>query len=142
MPLIGEYEPSTNAWPRKQAETIHESAGAEGTTAHGAPVVLLTAIGAKTGKLRRTPLVRVEHEGIYAVVASLEGADRSPDWYHNVVANPDVELRDGTQCVDRRAREVFDDERAVWWERAIQVWPSYIDYQTKTDRLIPIFVLE
>jgi len=142
MPLQGEYAPSTSDWAREQADKIAESGGKEGTSMRGMPVVLLTTVGAKTGKLRKTPLMRVEHEGTYAVVASLGGAPKNPVWYYNVVANPDVELQDGTQSFDLRAREVFGDEKAVWWERAVAAYPDYADYQTKTDRQIPVFVLE
>lgn len=142
MPLQGEYAPSTSDWAREQADKIIESGGAEGTSMRGMPVVLLTTIGAKTGKLRRTPLMRVEHDGTYAVVASLGGAPKNPVWYYNVVANPDVELQDGTETFDLRAREVSGDEKALWWERAVQAYPDYADYQKKTDRQIPVFVLE
>lgn len=107
----------------------------------GKPVVILTTVGAKTGKLRKIPLMRVEHDGRYAVVASLGGAPKNPVWYYNVVANPRVELQDGPAVGDYDAREVFGDEKALWWERAVAAWPDYADYQTKTDRPIPLFVL-
>ena len=107
----------------------------------GKPIILLTTVGAKTGKLRKTPLMRVEHDGEYAVVASLGGAPKNPVWYYNIAKNPRVELQDGTVTHDYDAREVFGDEKAVWWERAVQAWPDYADYQTKTDRQIPVFVL-
>ncbi|RJO69177.1 nitroreductase family deazaflavin-dependent oxidoreductase [Nocardia panacis] len=141
MPLTGEYEPSTSDWAREQADTIEGSGGADGTTLRGVPVILLTTRGAKSGKLRKTPLMRVEHDGEYAIVASLGGAPKHPVWYHNVKAEPHVELRDGEVNKDYTAREVFNDEKAVWWERAVAVWPDYADYQTKTDRQIPVFVL-
>ena len=118
-----------------------ESGGAEGTALQGKPVILLTTIGAKTGKLRKTPLMRVEHNGEYAIVASLGGAPKHPVWYHNVKKNPRVELQDGTHTADYEAREVFGEEKAVWWERAVQAWPDYAKYQTKTERQIPVFVL-
>lgn len=118
-----------------------ESGGTEGTELKGRPVILLTTIGAKSGKIRKTPLMRVEHDGEYAVVASLGGAPKHPVWYHNIVANPRVELQDGTVTKDYDAREVFGDEKALWWERAVQTWPDYADYQKKTDREIPVFVL-
>jgi deazaflavin-dependent oxidoreductase (nitroreductase family) len=118
-----------------------ESGGAEGTELKGKPVILLTTIGAKSGKVRRTPLMRVEHDGEYAVVASLGGAPKNPVWYHNVKKNPHVELQDGASTGDYDAREVFGDEKAAWWERAVQAWPDYADYQKKTDRQIPVFVL-
>jgi deazaflavin-dependent oxidoreductase (nitroreductase family) len=142
MPLAGEYEPSPTGWARKQAELYEASGGTAGTTVEGKPVVVLTTIGNKTGKLRKTPLMRVEHDGRYAVVAARGGAPQHPVWYHNVVAEPHVELQDGPVRQDMTAREVFDDEKATWWARAVEVWPAYAGYQTKTDRVIPLFVLE
>ena len=118
-----------------------ESGSTDGIEMKGKPVILLTTIGAKTGKIRKTPLMRVEHDGQYAVVASLGGAPKNPVWYHNVKAHPRVELQDGTVTKDYEAREVFDDEKAAWWERAVEAWPDYAEYQTKTDRQIPVFVL-
>ena len=141
MPLNGEYEPSTLDWARENAEVYMSSGGTDGTLMKGRPVILLTTIGAKTGKLRKTPLMRVEHDGEYAIVASLGGAPKHPVWYHNVVANPRVELQDGTATADYDAREVFGDEKALWWDRAVQTWPDYADYQQKTERQIPVFVL-
>lgn len=117
------------------------SGGTEGTELEGKPVVLLTTVGAKTGKLRKVPLMRVEHDGQYAVVASLRGAPKHPVWYYNVKKNPQVELQDGPVTGDYEAREVFGDEKATWWRRAVEVWPDYAEYQTKTDRQIPVFVL-
>jgi deazaflavin-dependent oxidoreductase (nitroreductase family) len=107
----------------------------------GKPLILLTTIGAKSGKIRKTPLMRVEHDGEYAVVASLGGAPKNPVWYHNIKAHPQVELQDGPINKDYEAREVFGDEKAAWWERAVEAWPDYAEYQTKTDRQIPVFVL-
>ncbi|MFD3747503.1 nitroreductase family deazaflavin-dependent oxidoreductase [Nocardia sp. NPDC058633] len=141
MPLTGEYAPSTSDWAREQAETYEKSGGTEGASLQGKPVILLTTKGAKTGKLRKTPLMRVEHDGEYAVVASLGGAPKHPVWYHNIKADPHVELRDGTTTKDYTAREVVGDERALWWERAVAVWPDYEEYTKKTDRVIPVFVL-
>ena len=141
MPLSGEYEPSTSDWARENAEKYMESGGTDGTELQGKPVILLTTVGAKTGKIRKTPLMRVEHGGEYAVVASLGGAPKNPVWYHNIKAHPRVELQDGTVNKDYEAREVFDDEKAAWWERAVTAWPDYANYQTKTDRQIPLFVL-
>ena len=141
MPLSGEYEPSTSDWARENAETYMESWGTEGTELKGKPVILLTTIGAKSGKVRKTPLMRVEHNGKYAVVASLGGAPKNPVWYYNVKKNPRVELQDGPIAGDYEAREVFDDEKAAWWERAVEAWPDYAEYQKKTDRQIPVFVL-
>jgi F420H(2)-dependent quinone reductase len=141
MPLSGEYEPSTSDWARENAETYMESGGTEGTELKGKPVILLTTIGAKSGKIRKTPLMRVEHNGQYAVVASLGGAPTNPVWYYNVKKNPRVELQDGPTSGDYDAREVFGDEKANWWERALEAWPDYAEYQKKTDRQIPVFVL-
>ena len=141
MPLKGDYEPSTSDWARENAELYMSSGGTEGTELKGKPVVLLTTVGAKTGKLRKTPLMRVEHDGEYAVVASLGGAPKHPVWYHNVKAHPHVELQDGTRTADYEAREVTGEEKATWWRRAVEVWPDYADYQRKTDREIPVFVL-
>lgn len=141
MPLTGEYEPSTSDWARENAELYMSSGGTEGTEMKGKPVVLLTTVGAKTGKLRKTPLMRVEHDGEYAVVASLGGAPKNPVWYYNIKKQPQVELQDGTTTAEYEAREIFGDEKALWWERAVEVWPDYADYQRKTDREIPVFVL-
>jgi len=118
-----------------------ESGGTEGTVLQGKPVILLTTIGAKTGKLRKTPLMRVEHNGEYAVVASLGGAPKNPVWYYNLKAHPRVELQDGSERHDYDAREVFGDEKAAWWDRCVQAWPDYANYQKKTERQIPVFVL-
>jgi deazaflavin-dependent oxidoreductase (nitroreductase family) len=141
MPLSGEYAPGALDWSREQAEQYMASGGTEATEMKGKPVILLTTVGAKTGKLRKTPLMRVEHDGEYAIVASLGGAPKHPVWYHNVTKNPRVELQDGTVSRDYEAREVFGDEKALWWQRAVAVWPDYADYQKKTDRQIPVFVL-
>lgn len=141
MPLTGEYEPSPSDWARKNAEQYESTNGAEGATLNGKPIILLTTRGAKTGKLRKTPLMRVEHEGQYAVVASLGGAPKNPVWYYNIGADPHVELRDGAVVKDYTAREVFGDEKKLWWERAVAVWPDYANYQQKTERQIPVFVL-
>lgn len=142
MPLEGEYEPSPAKWVRDQVELFESSGGTKGTTMRGMPVILLTTRGVKSGKIRKTPLMRVEHEGTYAVVASLGGAPKHPVWYHNVVADPRVELQDGPTLRDMTAREVTGDEKAVWWERAVEAYPDYAEYQKKTDREIPVFVLE
>lgn len=141
MPLTGDYEPSTSGWARDNAEQYMASGGTEGAEMKGRPVILLTTVGAKTGKIRKTPLMRVEHGGEYAVVASLGGAPKHPVWYHNVVAHPRVELQDGPVTRDYDAREVFGAEKDLWWERAVATWPDYAEYQKKTDRQIPLFVL-
>jgi deazaflavin-dependent oxidoreductase (nitroreductase family) len=142
MPLDGTYAPSTSGWARRQAERYEATDGREANDLRGRPVIVLTTIGAKTGMLRKTALMRVEHEGAYAVVASLGGAPKHPVWYHNIVANPQVELQDLAEKHDYLAREVHGDEKAVWWERAVATWPDYATYQAKTSREIPVFVLE
>jgi deazaflavin-dependent oxidoreductase (nitroreductase family) len=142
MPLHGEYEPSTQKWVRDQVDLIEGSGGAEGNELRGMRVIVLTTVGAKSGKLRKTPLMRVEHDGAYAAVASLGGAPKNPVWYYNILADPHVELRDATQTWDMVAREVHGEEKAQWWERAVAAYPDYADYQAKTDREIPLFVLE
>jgi F420H(2)-dependent quinone reductase len=142
MPLDGEYEPSPEQWVRDQVERYEASGGTEGTTLRGMPVIVLTSRGAKSGKIRKNPLMRVEHEGRYAVVASMGGAPKHPTWYFNLVADPHVELQDGPVRADMIAREVTGDEKAAWWARAVEAYPDYADYQRKTDREIPILVLE
>ncbi|MET8942684.1 nitroreductase family deazaflavin-dependent oxidoreductase [Streptomyces sp. NPDC004542] len=144
MPLQGEYEPSPTQWVREQVELYESSGGTEGTTLRdtGLPVILLTSRGARSGKVRKTPLMRVEHEGRYAVVASQGGAPRHPVWYFNLKADPHVELQDGPVKQDMRAREVTGEEKTRWWERAVAAYPPYAEYQEKTSREIPVFVLE
>ncbi|MDQ0936442.1 nitroreductase family deazaflavin-dependent oxidoreductase [Streptomyces turgidiscabies] len=144
MPLEGEYEASPTQWVREQVELYESSGGTKGTTLMdtGLPVVLLTTRGARSGKIRRTPLMRVEHDGRYAAVASLGGAPKHPVWYFNVLADPHVDLQDGPVRQDMVAREVTGEEKAVWWERAVAAFPQYAEYQKKTDREIPVFVLE
>jgi deazaflavin-dependent oxidoreductase (nitroreductase family) len=142
MPLVGEYEPGTTAWAREQVELYESSGGTEGLTLRGMPVVILTSVGASSSKLRKTPLMRVEHDGTYAIVASLGGAPKNPAWYANVVHHPEVELQDGPQKWDMVAREVHGDEKALWWERAVAAYPDYAAYQRKTTREIPVFLLE
>ncbi|HEX3842351.1 MAG TPA: nitroreductase family deazaflavin-dependent oxidoreductase [Acidimicrobiales bacterium] len=142
MPLNGTYVPSPAQWVRDQVELYESSDGTDGTTLRGMPVILLTTKGAKSGNIRKSPLMRVEHEGSYAIVASKGGAPTNPVWYYNVVANPEVELRDGTSSWDMVAREVTGDEKKEWWDRAVAAYPDYAEYQTKTDRPIPVFVVE
>ena len=143
MPVEDDYEPSPRSWVREQVALYEGSGGTQGTTLRdtGLPVVIITNRGVRSGKLRKTPLMRVEHDGEYAVVASLGGAPKNPVWYYNVKKNPRVELQDGSTSRDYEAREVFGDEKAAWWERAVEAWPDYADYQKKTDRQIPVFVL-
>ncbi|MFL5679284.1 MAG: nitroreductase family deazaflavin-dependent oxidoreductase [Chloroflexota bacterium] len=142
MPLTGEYAPSTAGWARKQAERYEATNGEEARDLRGMPVIVLTSIGAKTGKLRKTALMRVEHDGRYAVVASLGGAPKHPVWYYNVKKNPQVELQDGATKRDYLAREVSGDEKREWWARAVEAYPDYAKYQQRTEREIPVFVLD
>ena len=142
MTLSGEYEPSPEQWVRDQVETYEASGGTEATTMRGVPVVVVTSVGAKSGKLRKNPLMRVEHEGRYALVASKGGAPKHPTWYFNLVAHPTVEVQDGPDRREYAVRVLEGEERATWWERAVAVWPDYADYQTRTDREIPVFVAE
>lgn len=142
MPLQGEYEPGPHRKTREQVELYERSGGTEGTTNEGRPVVILTSRGARSGKLRKIALQRVEHNGIYAVVASMGGAPKHPVWYFNLLADAHVELQDGPTRQDMTAREVDGEERAAWWQRAVASWPPYEEYQKKTDRVIPVFVLE
>lgn len=139
--MNGDYRPSPAEWVRQQVETYEKSGGTEATTMQGKPVVILTTIGAKSGTLRKIPLMRVEHDGEYAVVASQGGAPKHPVWYYNLKAHPHVELQDGPVKQDMTAREVDGEEKSLWWKRAIDAWPDYDAYQKKTDREIPLFVL-
>jgi F420H(2)-dependent quinone reductase len=142
MPLTGDYAPSTSPRSRDQAERFEASAGAEANTLMGKPIIVLTSVGARSGKLRKTPLMRVEHGGAYAVVASKGGAPENPTWYHNLLSHPHVELQDGPVKRDYLAHEAMGSERDLWWSRAVGAWPDYANYQTKTNRLIPVFVLD
>lgn len=142
MPLQGEYEPSSAKWARDQVEEYERSGGTTGTTLRGVPVVVITSVGSQSGKLRKNPVMRVEHDGVYAAIASKGGAPQHPSWYRNLVEHPLVELQDGPSKGDYTAHVASGDERAVWWDRAVEVWPDYANYQTKTDREIPVFVLE
>jgi len=142
MPVQGTYAPSPEKWVREQVEEYESSGGTRGTVMRGMPVVVLTTKGASSGLVRKTPLMRVEHDGHYAVVASLGGAPQHPVWYRNVVADPHVELQDGPVRQDMTAREVTGQEKAQWWARAVEAYPPYAEYQAKTDREIPVLVLE
>jgi deazaflavin-dependent oxidoreductase (nitroreductase family) len=142
MPLEGEYAPSSAEWVRKQVEEIESSGGTRGNEMRGMKVIVVTSMGHGSGKLRKNPVMRVEHDGKYAAVASKGGAPDHPTWYRNLVEHPLVEVQDGTHRGDYTAREISGDERAEWWERAVAAFPDYADYQEKTDREIPVFVLE
>src|SRR3954470_23906870 len=138
MPLEGEYEPSTIDWVREQVETYELSGGTRATTLRdtGRPVVIVTSRGVRSGKLRKTPLMRVEHDGRYLAVASHGGAPKHPVWYHNLLADPHVELRDRAEKWDMTARLLAGEERAEWWQRAVEAFPPYAEYQRKTEREI------
>lgn len=144
MPVHGEYEPSPAQWVRDQVERYENSGGTTGTTLldTGMPVVVVTNLGAKSGKVRKTPLMRVEHGGAYAAIGSKGGAPQDPLWVNNLRANPAVEVQDGPVKLDMVAREVDGAEREQWWARAVAAYPPYAEYQQKTGRLIPVFVLE
>jgi deazaflavin-dependent oxidoreductase (nitroreductase family) len=142
--MTGEYEPSSAQWVRDQVALYESSGGTEGTTLldTGMPVVIVTHRGVSSGKLRKTPLMRVEHDGVYALVASQGGAPTHPHWYANLVADPHIELQDGAERRDAVVREVDGAERAQWWDRAVAAYPPYAEYQEKTDRVIPVLVVE
>lgn len=140
--LHGDYELSPTDWVRDQTERILSTGTTDGVHVLERPVVLLTIRGAKTGKLRKVPLMRVENDGVYAIVASKGGSPQHPVWYHNITANPVVDLQDGEVRKSYRVREVGGDEREIWWDRSVEAYPPYADYQKKTDRLIPVLVLE
>ena len=142
MSLTGEYEPSPEKWVRDQVAAYESSGWTESTTLRGVPVVVVTSVGARSGKLRKNPLMRVEHAGSYALVASKGGSPEHPTWYHNLVTHPTVELQDGPDRRDYTVRVADGEERAEWWDRAVGVWPDYAAYQTRTDREIPVFVAE
>ncbi len=137
-----EYRPSPTTWVRKQVEKIEEAGDTSVVHVQNRPVVMLTMRGAKTGAVRKVPLMRVEHEGVYAAVASKGGAPEHPLWYGNLRADPSITLQDGTRSWRAVAREISGEEREQWWERCVAAYPPYADYQTRTDRLIPVLVLE
>jgi F420H(2)-dependent quinone reductase len=145
MPLEGEYEPSPQAWVREQVERYEATGGREANTLRdtGLPVVIFSTRGVKSGKVRKQPLMRVEHEGAYAMVGSQGGAPTDPAWVANLRAAPDqVTVQDGPEPWDGIAREVHGEEKAAWWDRAVAAYPPYADYQRNTDRQIPVFVVE
>ena len=142
MSLEGEYAPSPSGWVREQVETYEGSGGERGNTLldTGLPVIIVTNRGNKSGTIRKTPLMRVEHGGEYALVASKGGAPKHPVWYYNLKANPRVTIQDGPEPFEADVRVVTGDERAEWWERAVAAYPPYAEYQAKTEREIPVFV--
>ncbi len=142
MTIEGEYEPSPSEWVRGQVNAIEETGDTASVDIQDRPVVLLTMRGASSGKVRKVPLMRVEHEGSYLAVASQGGAPQHPQWFHNLVAHPDIDLQDGTVSSPARARLLEGQARSQWWARAVEAFPPYAEYQTKTDRQIPLFLLE
>jgi deazaflavin-dependent oxidoreductase (nitroreductase family) len=142
MALTGEFVPGTLSWAAEQVEEYESSGGTRGNTRHGLPVVILTMRGAKSGKIRKVPLMKVEHDGEYVVVASKGGAPDHPEWYHNLIADPEVELQDGPEPRSYTARLLAGDEREKWWEVAVEAFAPYADYKKKTSREIPVFLLE
>jgi deazaflavin-dependent oxidoreductase (nitroreductase family) len=143
MALEGDYEPSPSQWVRDQVEEYESSGGERGNTLldTGMPVIIVTTRGNKSGKLRKTPLMKVEHDGEYALVASMGGAPTHPVWYHNLVADPRaVMIQDGPEPFDAEVREVDGAERDEWWERAVAAYPPYAEYQQKTERRIPVLI--
>jgi len=142
MTIEGQYVPSPRKGARDQVSEIERTGTTDSVDIMGMPVVLLTMVGAKTGAIRKVPLMRVEHDGLYAAVASLGGAPEHPQWYWNLRRRPELDLQDGTVVTRRRARELEGEERAAWWERCVATFPPYASYERKTDRLIPVFVLE
>ena len=142
MSIEGEYEPSPTAWVRDHVEKITATGTTEGVTIHGRPVVMMTMKGATSGKVRKVPVMRVEHDGAYAIVASRGGAPTHPAWYFNLKANPRITLQDGRAVHDYVVRELDGAERDVWWERAVAAYPDYAEYQTKTTRRIPVLLAE
>jgi len=142
MPIEGEYEPSRWDWVAKQIDLYESSGGTEGLTIQGTPVVVMTMRGRRSGKVRKAAVMRVEDNGTYAAVASKGGSPENPGWYHNLMAAPDITLQDGPDVYEMRAREVQGDEKAEWWARAAAAWPAYEDYRTRTDRDIPVVLLE
>jgi deazaflavin-dependent oxidoreductase (nitroreductase family) len=142
--LEGDYVPSATKWVRDQVEEYEASGGARANTLRGGkdPIVVITSVGRKTGALRKNPLMRVERDGQYLAVASIGGAPTNPEWYHNFLAHPVVALQDGPEPHLYRARLLEGDEREEWWAYAVQTWSTYGVYQTRTERQIPIFLLE
>ena len=142
MTLPGPYEPSPSDWVREQVEKFEASNGQEANTLNGDPIVVITSVGAKSGKLRKNPVMRVERDGTYVAVASKGGSPEQPEWYYNFVEHPEVELQDGAEKHTYVARLAEGEERADWWQHAVATWPTYGEYQKKTDREIPVFLLE
>jgi F420H(2)-dependent quinone reductase len=143
MPIEGEYVPSAWDWVAKQVAQYESSGGTTGLTIQGVPCVVMTMRGRRTGAVRKAAVMRVEHDGTYAAVASKGGSPENPGWYHNLLADPgNVTLQDGTDVREVHARELEGDERAEWWDRAAAVWPAYDDYAKRTDRAIPVVLLE
>lgn len=145
MPVEGEYEPSTSEWVRDQVAEYEASGGTRSNTLldTGLPIIIFTTLGSRSGKVRKTPVMRVEHEGSYALIASKGGAPEHPLWYYNLIANPNhVMIQDGPEPFDVEVREVHGEERATWWERAVRAYPAYEEYQANTSREIPVLIAQ
>ena len=142
MAIQGEYEPSPAKFVADQVALYESTGGVKGGTLMDKPVIILSTLGRHSGKVRKAPLMRVEDNGTYAVVASMGGAEKHPVWYLNLTASSAVTLQDGANVYEMAAREVQGDEKARWWALAVEAWPAYVDYQAKTDRQIPVVVLE
>jgi F420H(2)-dependent quinone reductase len=142
VPLTGDYQPSPWEWVADQVRLYESTGGREGATLEGQPCVILTTRGRRTGRLRKSALMRVEHGGRYAVVASKGGAPEDPEWYRNLEADPEVTLQDGDEVMDLVARTATPEEKAEWWPRAVAVWPPYDEYQTGTTRDIPVVLFD
>lgn len=142
MSIEGEYEPSPSDWVRKQMEDILAAGDTSAASISGMAVVVLTMRAKAPGKVRKVPLMRVEHEGSYAAFASIGGAPKNPQWYYNITRDPEIDLMDGTKSTPMRARLLEGDERRLWWDRGVAAYPPYEEYQTKTTREIPVFILE
>ena len=144
MALQGTYAPSSQQWVRDQVEEFEASGGARANTLRrtGDPIVVITSVGARSGHLRKNPVMRIERDGHYVAIASVGGSPKNPEWYHNLLAHPEVELQDGSETHTYAARLLTGAERAEWWAYAVETWPTYGEYQKRTEREIPVFLLE
>lgn len=144
MPIEGDYQASPRQWVRDQVETYERTGGREANTLRdtGLPIVVFTMRGARSGKVRKVPLMRIEHGGSYGMIGSQGGAPKHPQWYRNVLADPEVTVQDGPTVIDTRVRELQGAEREEWWRRAVAAYPPYAEYQTRTERQIPVLVAE
>jgi F420H(2)-dependent quinone reductase len=144
MALQGTYVPSKHQWVRDQVAAYEQSNGERANTLRdtGYPIVVITSVGAKSGNLRKNPVMKVERDGRYVAIASKGGSPENPEWYHNFVTHPEVELQDGAKKHTYTARLLSGDERSEWWDYAVATWPTYAEYRKRTTREIPVFLLE